>query len=153
MRGVAGMHACIDRAEERYLELSSWASLAARRTMRSSRVPMGNQQATSARLAASISLFISSRPRFSAHSRSSCNQKIPRSALKEGCMGTLQDPAACCQHANKEICYLSCLSRMQRYPPALLLYCRMPLLSMLETCGLNRPYAQAVVHRHLSRLS
>ena len=58
--------------EGRHLELSSWASLAARRTMRSSRVPMGNQQATSARLAASISLLISSRPRFSAHSLSSC---------------------------------------------------------------------------------
>ena len=54
------------------LELRSCASLAARRTMRSSRVPIGNQQATSALLAASISLLISSRPRFSAHSLSSC---------------------------------------------------------------------------------
>ena len=46
--------------------------MAARRTMRSSRMPMGNQQATSVRLAASISLLISSRPLFRAHSLSSC---------------------------------------------------------------------------------
>ena len=57
------------------LELRSCASLPARRTMRSSRVPMGNQQATSARLAVSISLLISSRPRFSAHSLSSCRMQ------------------------------------------------------------------------------
>ena len=55
-----------------HLELRRWASLVARRTIRSLRVPMGNQQATPLRLAASISLLISSSPFLSAHSLSSC---------------------------------------------------------------------------------
>ena len=55
-----------------YLLFSSEASLAARRIMRSFLVPMGNQhEATPDRLAASISLLISSRPLLRAHCLSS----------------------------------------------------------------------------------
>lgn len=56
-----------------HLLLSRDASLAAKRMMRSSLVPMGNQQeAMPDTLAASISLLISSKPRLSAHCLSSC---------------------------------------------------------------------------------
>ena len=64
-----------------HLELSSWASLVARRTIRSLRMPMGNQQATPLRLAASISLLISSSPFLSAHSLSSCASTAAHNSL------------------------------------------------------------------------
>lgn len=75
------------------LELSSWASFIARRTMRSLRVPMGNQQATPLRLAASISLLISSNPFLSAHSLSSCatqaTQMFSSNGFSEPCNASI----------------------------------------------------------------
>lgn len=54
-------------------ELSRMASVAGRRMMRSSVLPMGHQQATPSLAAASISRLICSRPRLRAHCRSSCH--------------------------------------------------------------------------------
>ena len=80
-QGAASRHLWLAR-----LELRSLHSRAAMRTMRSSPVPMGDQMATPDRVAAWISALMSSRPRISAHCRSSCAKLVsPDDASHSAC--------------------------------------------------------------------